>query len=130
LRLGSKARHPFGICNNGGPRVCRAPLLWHIRQGWEGVNVTEDSVAMAIQALEALMDEEEGRGQAKHVVMFRVFVGQRNVGGLAPFFLDADAANNYYNDLVRNIKLEAISIHPKATRAIVTLHDKRHEWPS
>jgi hypothetical protein len=90
--------------------------------------VTDNLVEAAIQALERLMDEEEGRGQGKHVVMFRVFVGQRQVGGIAPFFLDANAANNYYGDLVGRIAQEALAIDRRATRVTVSLHEKSHEW--
>ena len=55
-------------------------------------DVNDSPVRMAIEAIERLMDEQEGRGQVKRVVLFRVFVEQRCVGGRAPFFLDADAA--------------------------------------
>lgn len=88
----------------------------------------DSPVRMAIEALERLMDEQEGRGQTKHVVLFRVFVGQRCVGGRAPFFLDTDAANNYYNNLVRNIQQEALAVDQDATCATVSLRDKSHKW--
>jgi hypothetical protein len=93
----------------------------------EAIKVTDSSVKMAIEALERLMDEQEGRGKGKHVVVFQVFVGQKCVGGKLPFFLDTDAANNYYNDLVRKIEQEALAIDSEATRATVTLHDKHRE---
>jgi hypothetical protein len=92
------------------------------------INMTDSSVQMAIEALERLMDEQEGQGQGKHVVVFRVFVGQRCVGGRLPFFLDTDAANNYYNDLVRKIDQEALAVDRESTSATVRLHDKHHEW--
>jgi hypothetical protein len=93
-----------------------------------GNDVDESQVRMAIEALERLMDEQEGRGEARHVILFQVFVGQRCVGGRAPFFLDSRAATSFYADLVRNIRLEALAVHQDATRATVTLHGKTDEW--
>ncbi len=90
--------------------------------------MTDNAAGKTIEALEHLMNEEVGCRQAKHVVLFRVFVGETCVGGSAPFFLDMDAANIYYNDLLRRIAQEALAIDRKATRATVTLHDKNHEW--
>lgn len=79
--------------------------------------MTDNAARNAIEALEQLMGEEEGRGQAKHVVLFRVFVGERCVGGNVPFFLDIDAANTYYNNRVRNTLKQALAINREATRA-------------
>jgi hypothetical protein len=90
--------------------------------------VADSSVKLAIEALECLMDEQDGKGRSKHVVVFQVFVGSKCIGGRLPFFLDKDAANNYYNSLVRNIEHEALTLKPEATSATVELHDKHHEW--
>lgn len=77
-------------------------------------------VRMAIEALEHLMDEQEKKWQAKHVVLLGVFVGQRCVCVRTHFFLDADPANHYYNDLVHNIQREALFVDRDASRATVS----------
>ncbi len=89
--------------------------------------MSEDPVKMAIEYLERLMDEQEGR-RGKYVVRFRVFVGDTCVRDEAPFFLDRDAANNQYNDVVRNIERKAHEADRQATRAVVRFEDKVHEW--
>jgi len=89
---------------------------------------TEKSVQDAIEALERLMDQEDGKRQAKHVVVFRVFVGEHCVSGRAPFFLDAEAANRYYSDLVQGLGREALLTDARATRATVQLHNQQNEW--
>lgn len=93
-----------------------------------GNDVDESQVRMAIEAIERLMDEQEGRERGKHVILFQVFVGQRCVGGRAPFFIDSRAATTYYADLVRNIQWEAFAVNADATRARVSLHGKSDEW--
>lgn len=88
----------------------------------------EESVGKAIKALEELMDEDINNRQGKHVVMFRVFVGNKCIGGKAPFFLDSNAANNYYNYLAENLKRETLTIDNQATHSTIQLHGKQREW--
>jgi hypothetical protein len=89
--------------------------------------MAEERLTMAIEYLEELMDEQEGRG-GKRVVRFRVFVGDTCVSDRAPYFLDRDAANNHFNDVARNIEQKALEVDRQATRAVVRFEDKRREW--
>jgi hypothetical protein len=83
---------------------------------------SEKSVQVAIEALERLMDEEEGGRQAKHVVVFRVFVGQNCVGGRAPFSWTRRLPIATTAISFRGCSRKTMATDSRATRATVQLH--------